>query len=125
MQRLSGAIFQHDNARPHRRKESQDCFCTVTTLPSSARSPDLSPIEHIWDHLEGTCMPQCSIVSHRAFAVELPMPNINEPERNKDNIFKHKNISLSMEIPRDAILAWIDHSVTTTLAIPRYTTFCL
>ncbi|GFW33973.1 transposable element Tcb1 transposase [Trichonephila clavipes] len=31
-------------------KGSQDCFCTVTTLPWPARSPDLSPIEHIWDH---------------------------------------------------------------------------
>ncbi|GFV46659.1 transposable element Tcb2 transposase [Trichonephila clavipes] len=30
---------------------SQDCLCTVTTLPWLARSPDLSPIEHIWDHL--------------------------------------------------------------------------
>ncbi|GFY30913.1 hypothetical protein TNCV_3120731 [Trichonephila clavipes] len=30
---------------------SQDCLRTVTTLPCSTRSPDLSPIEHIWDRL--------------------------------------------------------------------------
>ncbi|GFX88447.1 transposable element Tcb1 transposase [Trichonephila clavipes] len=30
---------------------SQDCLRTVTTLPWPARSPDLSPIEHIWNHL--------------------------------------------------------------------------
>ncbi|GFV75198.1 transposable element Tcb1 transposase [Trichonephila clavipes] len=30
---------------------SQDYLCTVTTLPCPARSPDLSAIEHIWDHL--------------------------------------------------------------------------
>ncbi|GFV35369.1 transposable element Tcb1 transposase [Trichonephila clavipes] len=30
---------------------SQDCLRTVTTLPWPARSPDLSPIKHIWDHL--------------------------------------------------------------------------
>ncbi|GFX24108.1 transposable element Tcb1 transposase [Trichonephila clavipes] len=30
---------------------SQDCLCTVTTLPRPARSPYLSPIEHIWNHL--------------------------------------------------------------------------
>ncbi|GFX36617.1 transposable element Tcb2 transposase [Trichonephila clavipes] len=30
---------------------SQDCLRTVTTLPWLARSPDLSPIEHIWDNL--------------------------------------------------------------------------
>ncbi|GFU13430.1 uncharacterized protein TNCV_937431 [Trichonephila clavipes] len=27
------------------------CLRTVTTLPWPARFPDLSPIEHIWDHL--------------------------------------------------------------------------
>ncbi|GFV75523.1 transposable element Tcb2 transposase [Trichonephila clavipes] len=30
---------------------SQDCLRTVTTLPWPAPSPDLSLIEHIWDHL--------------------------------------------------------------------------
>ncbi|GFU90307.1 uncharacterized protein TNCV_2784131, partial [Trichonephila clavipes] len=30
---------------------SQDCLPTVTTPPWPARSPDLSPFEHIWDHL--------------------------------------------------------------------------
>ncbi|GFX91215.1 transposable element Tcb1 transposase [Trichonephila clavipes] len=52
MQWLPGAIFQHDNARPHTTRVSQDCLCTVTTLPWLALSLDLSPIKHIWDHLE-------------------------------------------------------------------------
>ncbi|GFU29228.1 hypothetical protein TNCV_4467811 [Trichonephila clavipes] len=30
---------------------SQDCLRTVTSLSWSDRSQDLSPIEHIWDHL--------------------------------------------------------------------------
>ncbi|GFW17250.1 transposable element Tcb2 transposase [Trichonephila clavipes] len=51
MQRLPGAIFQQDNARPHTERVSQDCLHTVTTPPWPARSPDLSPIEHIWDPL--------------------------------------------------------------------------
>ncbi|GFV93609.1 transposable element Tcb2 transposase [Trichonephila clavipes] len=38
-------------ARPHTARVSQDCLRTVTTLPCAARSPDLSPIELIWDHL--------------------------------------------------------------------------
>ncbi|GFV96783.1 transposable element Tcb1 transposase [Trichonephila clavipes] len=41
--RLSGRM-------PHRRV-SQDCIQTITTLSWPAGSPDLSPIEHIWDHL--------------------------------------------------------------------------
>ncbi|GFS67458.1 transposable element Tcb2 transposase [Trichonephila clavipes] len=33
MQRLSGAIFQQDNARSHAARVSQDCLHTVTNLP--------------------------------------------------------------------------------------------
>ncbi|GFV58276.1 transposable element Tcb1 transposase [Trichonephila clavipes] len=51
MQRLPGAIFQQDNARPHTARVAQDCLRNVTILPWPARSPDLSPIKHIWDHL--------------------------------------------------------------------------
>ncbi|GFW79094.1 transposable element Tcb2 transposase [Trichonephila clavipes] len=51
MQRLPGASFQQDNARPHTAKVLQDFLRTVTTLSWAARSPDLSPIEHIWDYL--------------------------------------------------------------------------
>ncbi|GFV25203.1 transposable element Tcb2 transposase [Trichonephila clavipes] len=31
--------------------KGQDCIHTVITLPCPARFLDLSPIEHIWDHL--------------------------------------------------------------------------
>ncbi|GFW69730.1 transposable element Tcb2 transposase [Trichonephila clavipes] len=51
MQRLSGAFFQQDNAQSHTARVSQDCLHTVTTLLWPARSLDMSPIEHIWDHL--------------------------------------------------------------------------
>ncbi|GFW42598.1 transposable element Tcb1 transposase [Trichonephila clavipes] len=47
MQLLPGAIFQKDNAWPHTARVSR----TVSTLPCPARSPDLFPYEHIWDHL--------------------------------------------------------------------------
>ncbi|GFU03046.1 transposable element Tcb2 transposase [Trichonephila clavipes] len=52
MQSLPRAIFQQDNAQPNMARMPQDCLSTVTTLPWPARSSDLSPIEHIWDHLE-------------------------------------------------------------------------
>ncbi|GFV04195.1 transposable element Tcb2 transposase [Trichonephila clavipes] len=51
MQQLPGAIFQQDNSRSHMARVSQDCLRTFTTLPGTTRSPDLSPIKHIWDHL--------------------------------------------------------------------------
>ncbi|GFV16112.1 transposable element Tcb2 transposase [Trichonephila clavipes] len=51
MQRLPGTLFQQDNARPYTARVSQDCLCTVTTVHWPSRSPDVSPIEHICDHL--------------------------------------------------------------------------
>ncbi|GFX35205.1 leucine--tRNA ligase, cytoplasmic [Trichonephila clavipes] len=51
MQRLPGAIFQQDNARPQTARVSSDCLRTVNTLPWLARPPNLYPIEHICDHL--------------------------------------------------------------------------
>ncbi|GFX58191.1 transposable element Tcb2 transposase [Trichonephila clavipes] len=51
MQRIPAAVLQQDNVRSHTARVSQDGLRTVTTLPCPTRSPDLSPIEHIWDHL--------------------------------------------------------------------------
>uniref|UniRef100_A0AAZ3R4Y1 Tc1-like transposase DDE domain-containing protein n=1 Tax=Oncorhynchus tshawytscha TaxID=74940 RepID=A0AAZ3R4Y1_ONCTS len=47
-------MFQHDNAQPHVAR-----ICTqfleagnVPVLPWPAYSPDISPIEHVWDALD-------------------------------------------------------------------------
>ena len=46
-------IFQHDNARPHTTRRTQNILRihNVNVLQWPARSSDLSPIEHFWDHL--------------------------------------------------------------------------
>ena len=46
-------IFQQDNARPHVAHAVNDFFNqnNVDRLPWPALSPDLSPIEHLWDEL--------------------------------------------------------------------------
>ncbi|GFU83358.1 DDE_3 domain-containing protein [Trichonephila clavipes] len=45
---LPGAIFQQDNARPHTAGVAQDFLRYFQTLPWPARSPDLSPVEHVF-----------------------------------------------------------------------------
>ncbi|GFY31091.1 transposable element Tc1 transposase [Trichonephila clavipes] len=52
---LPGAIFQHDNARSHTARVAQDFLRHFQTLPWPARSPDLSPVEHVWDQLKRKC----------------------------------------------------------------------
>ncbi|GFU71498.1 transposable element Tcb2 transposase [Trichonephila clavipes] len=51
MQWLPGVIFQQDNTRYQTASVSQDCLWAVTNLPWPSRSPDISPIEHMWNHL--------------------------------------------------------------------------
>ena len=45
-------LFQQDNARPHTPAATQRALRGVQQLPCLARSPDLSPIEHVWDMMK-------------------------------------------------------------------------
>ncbi|GFW20859.1 transposable element Tcb2 transposase [Trichonephila clavipes] len=49
---LPGAIFQQYNGRPHTASVAQDFLHHFQTIPWPARSPDLSPVEHVWDQLK-------------------------------------------------------------------------
>ncbi|GFV23086.1 transposable element Tcb2 transposase [Trichonephila clavipes] len=52
---LPGAVFQQDNARPHVAKTVKSYLDSqqVQLLPWPAYSPDMSPIEHVWDIVGG------------------------------------------------------------------------
>ncbi|GFS84766.1 DDE_3 domain-containing protein [Trichonephila clavipes] len=74
------AIFQQDNARPHTARVAQDFLRYFQTLPWPARSPYLSPIEHVWDQLKQQ-MPSCQSVHDLELSVQdlwahLPQDNI-------------------------------------------------
>ncbi|GFX83252.1 DDE_3 domain-containing protein [Trichonephila clavipes] len=66
---LPGSIFQQDNARPHTARVAQDFLRHFQTLPLPARSPDLSPVEHVWDQLKRQ-VPSCHSVHDLELAVQ-------------------------------------------------------
>ncbi|GFW91011.1 transposable element Tcb2 transposase [Trichonephila clavipes] len=66
---LPGAIFQQDNARPHTARVARDFLRHFQTLPWPARSPDLPPVECVWDQRKRQ-MPSCHSVHYLEMAVQ-------------------------------------------------------
>ncbi|GFS49502.1 DDE_3 domain-containing protein [Trichonephila clavipes] len=62
------AIFQQDNARPHTARVTQEFLRHFQTLLWPTFSPDLFPVEHVWDQLKRQ-MPSCPSVHDFEFAV--------------------------------------------------------
>ena len=53
MQRNRPVVFQQDNVRPHvaRVTQARLAAANVNVMPWPAMSPDMNPLEHIWDEL--------------------------------------------------------------------------
>ncbi|UYV70830.1 K02A2.6-like [Cordylochernes scorpioides] len=98
LQGVPNAPYQQDNARPHTARISQQALQDVQMLPWPPYSPDLSPIEHVWD-----------IIGRRLHA--LPQP------RSEDELWQMVEREWRA-IPQDAIRTLID-------SLPRRVAGCI
>ncbi|UYV83343.1 hypothetical protein LAZ67_23000652, partial [Cordylochernes scorpioides] len=98
LQGVPNALYQQDNARPHTARISQQALQDVQMLPWPPYSPDLSPIEHVWD-----------IIGRRLHA--LPQP------RSEDELWQMVEREWRA-IPQDTIRTLID-------SLPRRVAACI
>ncbi|UYV75760.1 hypothetical protein LAZ67_13001256 [Cordylochernes scorpioides] len=98
IQGVPNALYQQDNARPRTARISQQALQDVQMLPWPPYSPDLSPIEHVWD-----------IIGRRLHA--LPQP------RSEDVLWQMVEREWRA-IPQDAIRTLID-------SLPRGVAACI
>ncbi|UYV77544.1 hypothetical protein LAZ67_15001440, partial [Cordylochernes scorpioides] len=108
LQGVPNALYQQDNARPHTARISQQALQDVQMLPWPPYSPDLSPIEHVWD-----------IIGRRLHA--LPQP------RSEDELWQMVEREWRA-IPQDAIRTLIDsllRRVAACIAVRDESRFCL
>ncbi|GFV92138.1 transposable element Tcb2 transposase [Trichonephila clavipes] len=81
---LPEAIFQQDNARPQTARVAQDLLRHFQTLRWPARSPNLSPVEHVCDQLKRQ-MPSYHSVQDLELAVQDLWAHL--PQDNKRCLF--------------------------------------
>ncbi|UYV77104.1 hypothetical protein LAZ67_14003317, partial [Cordylochernes scorpioides] len=98
LQGVPKALYQQDNSRPHTARIRQQALQDVQMLPWPPYSPDLSPIEHVWD-----------IIGRRLHA--LPQP------RSEDELWQMVEREWRA-IPQDAIRTLID-------SLPRRVAACI
>ncbi|UYV78495.1 LSAMP [Cordylochernes scorpioides] len=98
LQGVPNALYQQDNARPHTARISQQALQDVQMLPWPPYSPDLSPIEHVWD-----------IIGRRLHALRQP--------RSEDELWQMVEREWRA-IPQDAIRTLID-------SLPRRVAACI
>ena len=98
LQGMPNAIFQQDNARPHTAHMCQHALQGIQMLPWPPYSPDLSPIEHVWD-----------VIGRRLQTLPLP--------RSEDELWQMVEREWRA-IPQDTIRTLID-------SMPRRVSSCI
>ncbi|UYV81368.1 hypothetical protein LAZ67_20000963, partial [Cordylochernes scorpioides] len=98
LQGVPNALYQQDNARPHTARISQQALKDVQMLPWPPYSPELSPIEHVWD-----------IIGRRLHALPQPL--------SEDELWQMVEREWRA-IPQDAIRTLID-------SLPRRVAACI
>ncbi|GFV19325.1 transposable element Tcb1 transposase [Trichonephila clavipes] len=102
------ASVMQDNASPHTARVAQDFLRYFQTFPWPARTPDLSPVEHVWDQLKRQ-MPSCHSVHDLELAVQdlwahLPQDNIrclinSMPDRVAASTLQYSQVQISKLTP--------------------------
>ena len=98
-----GFIFMHDNARPHTARVVREYLADseISVMDWPARSPDLNPIEHIWDHM-----------GKRAREAVNPPQNLQELRLEINQIWHN----IDQQLIRNLILSMPNRCQTTIVA---------
>lgn len=97
-----GVLLQHDNARPHTARVVQNYLenVDVNVLPWPAQSPDMNPIEHLWDHVDRRLRQRVPLPQNRQ---QLQQALFEEWDRIPNDVIRRLTTSM-----RRRILALID-----------------
>ena len=92
-QQAQGVLFQQDNATPHKARITMDFLNVnnVPLLPWPARSPDLSPIEHVWDHLGQKLRGRQNVIHN---VQDLENALVDEWNRIPENVIRRLTFSM-------------------------------
>uniref|UniRef100_A0A8K9UYB4 Tc1-like transposase DDE domain-containing protein n=1 Tax=Oncorhynchus mykiss TaxID=8022 RepID=A0A8K9UYB4_ONCMY len=109
LQARTDMTLQHDNTTSHTAR-SVSYFLqdrNVSVLPWPAKSPDLNPIEHVWDLLD-----------RRVKATAIPPRNVRELAGDLVEEWGNISVLLTLEhVERPCQFAYLEHTYSTSLSV--------